>query len=82
MSAAEMSAANEERTVSGRVSDRGWSQTCVISFGAESVFPPSLPMLSLLLQAIGTITTARPRRIQNAKPEIFRMFPRFLFPGV
>src|SRR4051812_13482683 len=57
------------------VSDREWSQTCVISPGAESVFPPSLVMLSLLLHAIGTITTASPSRIQNAKPEIFRMFP-------
>jgi hypothetical protein len=41
------------------------------SFGDD----PSVPIVSLLLHAIGTITTARPRRTQNAKPEIFRMFP-------
>jgi hypothetical protein len=61
------------------------SQTCVISPGDESFGDdgddPSLLMLSLLLQAIGTITTARPRRIQNAKPEIFRMFPLTCSPG-
>ena len=40
-----------------------------------SFFPPSF--LLLLAQAIGTITTARPRRTQNMKPEIFRIvFPR------
>ena len=38
-------------------------------------------MLSLLLQAMGTTTTARPRRTQNTKPEIFRMFPSGCVPG-
>ena len=71
-----------KETETASVSDRKRSQTCVMSLGDESFcVDPSLPMSSLLLQAIGTMTTARPRRTQNAKPEIFRMFPRFLFTG-
>ena len=50
-----------------------------MSPGDESVGDPSLVMLSLLLHAIGTITTARPRRTQNAKPEIFLMFSSLAF---
>lgn len=42
------------------------------------MLPPSL--LLLLPQAIGIITTARPKRAQNMKPEILRIgFPSILF---
>jgi hypothetical protein len=45
-----------------------------MSLGDESTGGFASLLLLLLPHAIGTITTARPRRTQNAKPEIFLMF--------